>query len=204
MATLSSRDAVRWEQLGRRIAFMIEPSLDRRVRANRTVAAAQGSSLSSTLRAARVEAAALSRRSHLVLRTDVRRFYPSVTPSAVHASLRMIGAEPGLAREAAAMLDGWGSAGYAGLPIGPPASAIVANAVLAPVDSDLAGVGFVRWVDDYAIGLRTRKQLPEVLDRLDRTLDRLGLKRSETKTLVLEGGTPSRWLGTYGRRGTSE
>ena len=204
MATLSPRDAARWARLGRRIAATIEPRLDRRVLANRTFAAARGSFLSPALRAARAEAAALSQRSRLVLRTDVGSFYPSVTPSAAHASLRLIGTEPTLAVEAATMLEGWGGEGYAGLPIGPPASAIVANAVLAPVDSDLEGFDFVRWVDDYLIGLGRPSQVSELLDRLDASLEGRGLERSEAKTAVLEGGSSFRWLGTYGHRGPSE
>jgi hypothetical protein len=204
MATLSPRDAMRWEQLGRRIAAAIEPRLPREVIANRTFAAARGSSLNLALRAARVKAGSLSRRSQVLLCIDVGRFYPSVIPAVAHASLGLMGAEATLALEAAVMLDGWGSEGYTGLPIGPPASAIVANAVLAPVDSALQGLGFLRWVDDYAIGVRSPKHVPEVLDRLDCALDRLGLERSEAKTRVLEGDEPFRWLGTYGRRRTSE
>ncbi len=198
MARLSQRDARRWHGLAARIEETIDPRLSPRVLANRGVLRTGPSPVGPFLRRARSAARELAAGSLGVLRTDVRSFYASVAPSVAFRSLVDLDVEPQVASRTADMLDGWGSEGYAGLPIGPPGSAVIANAVLASVDAELDS--FIRWVDDYAIALRNQRDLPVVLERLDESLARIGLDRSEPKTEVVGGGASLVWPGTYEAR----
>ncbi|MGH2710293.1 MAG: RNA-directed DNA polymerase [Actinomycetota bacterium] len=205
MALLSDRDSLRWHSLGERLSESVEPLLHPGVLANRSLAdAVDRGRLRPSLRRARRAVRVMAARSEAVILTDVRSFYPSVSPSVAFRALQNIGVEPDAASEVASMLDGWGSEGYEGLPIGPPASAIMANAVLAPMDAELTSMPFLRWVDDYAVSLNDTRRVPEVLERFDATLDRSGLGRAVPKTRVLGRGDAFGWLGTYGRADPSE
>jgi hypothetical protein len=207
MARLSPRDARTWHELGGRVAATLEPRLPRRVVANRVVRPRSGWRLEPVetslprlrrmLRAARGSA----RPPEVFLRTDVEAFFPSVGPDAVARSLLEAGASPGDAAEAAAMLEGWASLGYRGLPIGPPASAVLANAVLRSVDEAI-GVPFLRWVDDYLALIASEREAAEVLERLDGALAHLGLSRSARKTRI--GGCPGWLASAVGTSGGSE
>lgn len=193
LAVLSRRDRARWESLGRRIAAATERRLPPRVLANRAVPGASGLRLEPigpALGRARRAARSFVRESRAVLRADVATFYPSVAPAVLEATLRAGGADPRDARAAAALVEAWGCPG---LPIGPPASGVMANAVLAPVDAALGGFPVLRWVDDYLIGLPADRDGAEVLDRVDTALSRLALLRAAHKTELGEPG--HRWLG---------
>ncbi|HEV3475331.1 MAG TPA: RNA-directed DNA polymerase [Actinomycetota bacterium] len=196
MAGLSAPDAAAWDALAGRVALALEPRLDPRVVANRARFDSEGwrlADLRPALKRARRRARRLARTARYLIHTDVAAFYPSVTPSTLHARLRRLA--PAEGRLAAAMVDGWGSEGYAGLPIGPPGSAVIANAVLVPVDRVLADTSFLRWVDDYLIGAESERAAVEILERLDEALARLGLRRSEAKTSLIEGGQALTWPG---------
>jgi hypothetical protein len=189
MAELSPRDAAVWHRLAGRVAWQLQPRLDRRVLAPRYETIAHSwrhEPLGAALCRARARADALSRSRPALLRTDVRAFYPSVTPSVVARSLLRCGLDRADATLAADMLEGWGGDGYSGLPIGPPGSAIVADAVLRDADAAIDGMAWLRWVDDYLIGLDDESRVPSILDRLDAGLDRLGLARSSLKTVLVQ------------------
>jgi hypothetical protein len=207
MATLSDREARRWTSLAGRVAVELEPALRPEVVANRVRFGPHGWSLvplASALRTARRRAVALARGSPAILRTDVAAFYPSVDPAVAYRALKGRSVERTVCAAAADMLDAWGSEGYAGLPVGPPGSAVLANAILEPVDRALGGFPFLRWVDDYMIGVDDPSRAGEALERLDEALDGLGLCRSERKTRlwpaadgsVWPGGSPSALPGT--------
>jgi Reverse transcriptase (RNA-dependent DNA polymerase) len=134
----------------------------------------------------------------VILRTDVMGFYPNVRPVALFDALLGLGVPAEVARTAAGLLEGWGSDGYAGLPIGPPGSAIMANAVLTSIDGALAPRPFLRWVDDYLVSATSVEGADELLERLDEALGRVGLCRSSSKTTLLEPGPGLRWLGASG------
>jgi hypothetical protein len=198
MALLSERDHRAWSDLGRRIAGTVEAQLSDRVMAHRARAHGPAWSLEpigEALRRARVAAAGAQVR--VALRTDVTAFYPSVAPGLLFRSLRRLSVAPDDASTAADLLEAWGSEGYPGLPIGPPASAVLANAVLAPVDDILPQFGWLRWVDDYLVTVASERAAPVVLDRIDHALEELGLSRSSAKTTLVEGGRP-RWPGGQG------
>lgn len=177
MARLSPRDAVAWERLGAWVAALVEARLSPGVLAERVVPGVgcpDRSHLLGRLRRARVLAERFAATRDLVS-ADVRACYPSIDPGVVARSLVSAGGEPEGAARVADMLEGWGSEGYPGLPIGPPASAWVANAVLLQVDRGLGATPYLRWVDDYLLPLGA-------LDRLDEGLEEVGLRRSEEKT----------------------
>jgi hypothetical protein len=196
MAGLSSRDAAAWHRLAGQVSEVFEPRLDPRVLANRTKGARERwrlAPLGPALDGARRRAGELVREARFVVRTDVAAFYPSVTPRVLHGVLARM--SPQEAGTAAAMLDGWGSEGYGGLPIGPPGSAVLANAVLASVDRGLADVDFLRWVDDYLVAAPSEPAAVEILERLDEALAGLGLRRAMSKTRILQGRRSITWPG---------
>jgi hypothetical protein len=198
MARLSERDANAWRALGGRVATVLEPRLGPEVVANRALIsggrwglealAASFRRLEGRLGASRRPAGAGAS----FLSTDVEDFFPSVGPRTVARALLAAGVSAEDAKRAVTMLEGWAALGYRGLPIGPPASAVVANAVLRSVDQAV-GAPFARWVDDYVVRLDTEHRATEVLERMDEALDRLGLKRSLPKTRV---GLQPGWAGS--------
>jgi hypothetical protein len=189
MAVLSSRDAEAWHRLGIRVAPVIQRALDQRVLANRSRAP-----IAVQLAEANRLGASLMDRSPVLLRTDVASFYPSVTPPVLAWSLRSAGVDPADANLAADMLEGWGSEGYPGLPIGPPASGVLANTILRPADLAVEERPFLRWVDDYLIAAENEDEGIETLERLDQALAIVGLERSRPKTRLVSG-SPDPWLG---------
>jgi reverse transcriptase-like protein len=196
MALLSERDADAWHRLTGRIAEIIEPRLGPRILANRVPAPGPHWSLQpvgSELRRARRARARMH--ASVAVRTDVAAYYASVTPPALFRALRRLEVLAEDAGTAADMLDGWGSEGYPGLPIGPPGSAVLGNAVLAAVDADLEPDRYLRWVDDYLITVSSERHAMLAVERLDAALGRLGLLRSVAKTAVFDGGEPVGWLG---------
>jgi hypothetical protein len=197
MAVLSDRDARVWRELAGRIAGRVEDRLGGGVLANRTVGPGHRWRLAPVglaLRRARPAARSVAGAAPFVLRTDVRAFYPSVDASVLYRSLRAATVDPDDADLASDMVEAWASLGHAGLPVGPAASAVLANAVLAPVDAQLPDVRWLRWVDDYLVGLASAPAGDVVLDRIDHALVRLGLRRSEAKTFLADGGAV-RWPG---------
>jgi len=195
MAVLSDRDAVRWHVVVGRIAEVVEARLDGPVLANRVRGSGPAWDLvpvGPALACARRRAATI--RSPVLLRSDVSAFYQSIDPAVVFGSVLRLGVPAEEARTAADMLEGWGSEGYPGLPIGPPGSAVLANAVLASVDDSLEPRPFLRWVDDYLVGVCSERDALEVTSILDEALGALGLARSEPKTGLIEAARRIRWL----------
>jgi hypothetical protein len=76
--------------------------------------------------------------------------------------------------------------GVRGLPVGPEPSAILANAVLASVDTAIrdAGVFAMRWVDDWVVALASRSAAGRTLVAVERGLRELGLELNHAKTSV--------------------
>lgn len=75
-----------------------------------------------------------------------------------------------------------------GIPVGPYASRLLAEALLIDVDASLqsAGVDFVRWVDDYNIFCRTEYEAQSVLFSLGEWLfSKHGLTLQSAKTKIL-------------------
>ncbi len=123
----------------------------------------------------------------VLLLADVRDCYPSIRPSVVGDRLVRLGCDPGPVAWLVGFLDGFIDAGIRGLPIGPPPSAVLANAVLEAADRAVAAAGgdHLRWVDDFAVFARDADHAARILDRLRSELATLGLALAEQKTRVI-------------------
>jgi hypothetical protein len=134
---------------------------------------------------ARVRARALSASNPgPVILADVRTCYRSIAPPVVERCVRSLGLV-----EAAVpvrdVLERLAERGVPGLPIGPRASIVLANAVLSRIDREIDAVGafHLRWVDDLAIFAGDGD--PErILLRVAEALDRLGLSLAEEKCAI--------------------
>ena len=113
---------------------------------------------------------------------DVRRCYASMSPAIVGDALRRAGIPT--ACEVEGFLRGLERMGVEGLPVGPHASAVLANAVLAQVDRTLrdAGVEHLRWVDDVVL---SGVDVAAALSVFRTALASIGLRANETKTRIV-------------------
>lgn len=120
--------------------------------------------------------------------TDVRACYASIGPAVIVHRLRTLGAPREQIDGIASWLYAFGDAGVQGLPVGPAASALLADAVLEAGDDALraSGVGFIRWVDDVMIFAPDRKSRARALDDLREAWAALGLQIHEGKTALFD------------------
>ena len=120
--------------------------------------------------------------------TDVRECYASIGPKVVQDRLASLGAASDIAREVGSWLRVFGDAGVVGLPVGPAASAVLADAVLSAGDAALrvTGVAHLRWVDDVVIAAPDRRSAALALDRLRGAWAALGLEAHDDKTFFLD------------------
>jgi hypothetical protein len=129
------------------------------------------------------------------VRSDVRACYPSIDIPVVAAAL-----PPGEPRDLLVRTLGRIHArGGRGLPVGPPASAIVANAVLGAADRAIAGAGawHLRWVDDVVIVADGRRQARSAFDAWRSALGSAGLEANPAKTAFdLDPGALPGWTGS--------
>jgi hypothetical protein len=193
IARLSGSLAAEYRDVVLRVVPRIEENLTRAVVAERVAlrrSTACGPSIVATdLRAARAYARAratrLARtRPGPVILADVRSCYASIAPAVVERRLRLLGRAED-ASSVRAVLERLSELGVRGLPVGPRASAVLANAVLARVDEEIAAAGalHLRWVDDLAVFPGDRD--PEgVLDRVAEALHHLGLSLAAEKCAI--------------------
>ncbi len=128
-----------------------------------------------------------------LLRSDVEACYPSISSGVVGHALARSGIGSHHVREITGVLEELERSGLRGLPIGPDASAILANAVLAEADRAArhAGSRLVRWVDDVVFVGPDRRTVVRSFDAWAASLVDRGLHPHDGKTfLVLPGGRP--------------
>ena len=130
----------------------------------------------------------IERTARVIAVTDVRECYASIGARVVQDRLRSLGAAPEIASEVGSWLRVFGDAGVVGLPVGPEASAVLADAVLFAGDIALraAGVAHLRWVDDVIIAAPDRRSAARALDRLREAWAAVGLEAHDGKTLILD------------------
>lgn len=118
---------------------------------------------------------------------DVSDCYGSIAPGLVGRRLLASGADADAVRAVITFLHACADQGMRGLPVGPHASGILANVVLAVVDDHLrsAGLRHRRWVDDVVVAAPTMAGATAAHDAFRRALDELGLLPSPAKTHVL-------------------
>jgi hypothetical protein len=185
--------AGRYTSLVAAVAPRVEAALSPFVLANRVVASCVDSP-TLRLRPWREERAAFSSRlarlaagERCLVFADVRKCYPSIRADVVGRSLAAIGCDVAASAAVAAFLARLEEHGVRGLPIGPDPSPVLANAVLAPLDRELAflGVRHLRWVDDVVVGVGEWDEAERVLAALRQELDLLGLELNEDKTRIV-------------------
>ena len=105
-----------------------------------------------------------------------------MSPAIVGEALRRAGIPT--ACEVEGFLSGLEGIGVEGLPVGPDASAVLANAVLAQVDRALrdAGIEHLRWVDDVVL---SGGDIAAALSVFRTALASIGLRANETKTRIM-------------------
>ena len=110
--------------------------------------------------------------------SDVRDCYASIDPRALEG----VGIDD---PDLLGFLRGLEDAGVRGLPVGPPPSAILANAVLGFADRAVVEVAAVpiRWVDDVVLVGRDRLGAERAFDAWRRALASLGLEAHDGKTV---------------------
>lgn len=120
--------------------------------------------------------------------TDVRSCYASITPGVMSDRLLALGAPEASARQIGSWLEVFRDLGVDGLPVGPPASALLAEAVLSAGDDAIraTGAAHVRWVDDVAILAPDARTRAAALEALRRTWAALGLELHDGKTTLID------------------
>lgn len=120
----------------------------------------------------------------VVAETDISSFYHSVSAELVALQLERFGVRRKYASALTTLLK---SLSIDGLPVGPSSSALLAEAVLTPIDLQLISMGarFVRFNDDYRFFCRSDSEAQTLLqgfaDALWRTA---GLTMQEAKTKI--------------------
>lgn len=200
LARLDPADELDYRSAVARITPRIERALGSEVTANRAIGrgAMAWASLEPWWRARRVHRrrmnALIEARPGALIVADVRDCYASIDPAAVAEAVGEIGPSADV-RAVVSLLEGFCRDGIPGLPVGPAASAILANAVLARADRALrdAGVAHLRWVDDFVGVARDARHAERALSALREALGSVGLDLHERKTRILTcpGPTPA-------------
>jgi len=180
IAHLDPRDAAVYRRLVQPYAAAVDRGLGAGAFANRTDRfgnlAAVGPALRRWRRAVDRAMAVPPRGSIIV--SDVRDCYGSIDPRV----LGRVGIDD---PDLIGFLRGLEDAGVRGLPIGPPPSAIIANAVLGLADRAVVEAAAVpiRWVDDVVLVGRDRLGAEQAFDAWRRALAGLGLDAHDGKTV---------------------
>ncbi len=129
----------------------------------------------------------LAARSRAALIADVRACYASIAPDVVGHRLESMGCPQGDVDPIVSALRHFAARGIRGLPVGPEASAVLANAVLGAVDEALQDVGVrhVRWVDDMIAFATGPRQAEDALGALRSALSALRLAPAPAKTRIV-------------------
>jgi len=119
---------------------------------------------------------------------DVSDFYHRIGSSAAQVALERTGVHPALAQRIARVLRALG-ADTVGLPIGGPASRLIAEALLVQMDDllEAGGIVFCRFVDDIRLFTSTRDTALHHLALLSRELLLRGFSLQKSKTRILPG-----------------
>ncbi|MEY2565446.1 MAG: hypothetical protein QOH88_3639 [Verrucomicrobiota bacterium] len=141
----------------------------------------------STWRDYKLSALEKSKRYPFVLLADVADFYPRVAHHRLENELIRLEAHPEETRRIKLLLSQFSQTRSYGLPVGGPASRILAELALNPVDLylDRKGIVFCRYVDDFHLFAETKEQAYNHLAFLAQILFNEGLSLQRTKTRIL-------------------
>jgi hypothetical protein len=129
------------------------------------------------------------RRGGLLVATDVRDCYASISPEAVGRALASLGSHPSVVGRIRRVLERLAADGATGLPVGPEPSGALANAVLVAADRAVLRVSRtapLRWVDDVLAAAPDERGAERIVEALAEALGRLGLSLNAAKTRVFE------------------
>lgn len=122
-----------------------------------------------------------------VLLADVADFYPRVAHHRLENELIRLGVPGDDTRRIRALISQFSRTRSYGLPVGGPASRILAELALNPVDLYLSrkGISFCRYVDDFHIFAVSKQEAFSHLAFLSQILFNEGLSLQKTKTRIL-------------------
>ena len=124
-----------------------------------------------------------------VVVTDITDFYPRLGHHRVENALSYVASpKRNHSKAIAQLLTAWRGAQTFGLPVGPNASRLIAEIAINDIDQSLRGerLTFVRYVDDYRIFCKTKKDAHNALATLADVLwKNHGLTLAEQKTAIL-------------------
>jgi hypothetical protein len=190
---LGPRDLRRYEAAVAAVVPAVERSLGDVAVANRSRPVAAGLRLEPWSRARdrylRRIAAAAKGPIRAAFVGDVRDCYGSITHVEVVRALRRLGVLEVEVNAIVEALRGFEERGVRGLPVGPQPSAVLANAVLAPVDRAVAGAvdgPVLRWVDDVVAFATDGQGARRAADVFGQTLVELGLAPHEGKSMTID------------------
>ncbi|HEY8018111.1 MAG TPA: RNA-directed DNA polymerase [Actinomycetota bacterium] len=131
-----------------------------------------------------------------VVVADVLDCFASIGPAAVTRALADAGASPEAIDRVVAWLHVLADDGVRGLPVGPAASAVLGNAVLAGLDEAIErhGVPHLRWVDDVIAFAPSRREARLALEGLRRSGAEIGLELHDRKTRIVDDPGEARAL----------
>ena len=125
--------------------------------------------------------------SNFIVRCDIERFYPNISPGLARDSLERCAAPAQAVDYLSRLLEFWNPNGDVGLPIGSNASRILAESTLIPVDDALNrdGINFVRFVDDYCLFAEDEKAAALGLEALNDHLSVYKFSLNAAKTTII-------------------
>jgi hypothetical protein len=131
-----------------------------------------------------------------VVVADVRDCFGSIGAASVVRSLAQAGAPSSAIDRVTECLRMFAEDGVRGLPIGPVASAVLANAVLATLDDAVRGRGVphLRWVDDVVAFGGSPRAAGQALDALRAAAADIGLALHDEKTRIVDDPWEARAL----------
>lgn len=140
-----------------------------------------------TWRDYRVRSLELSRNSKFVITTDIADFYPRIYHHRLENALRRLPSPNDAPGRIMKLLSNFAKNVSYGLPIGGPASRILAELALSSVDEHLfrRRIKFCRYADDYCIFCDSKSEAYKALVLLSEKLFNEGLVLQKTKTRII-------------------
>ena len=125
--------------------------------------------------------------SQYIVLTDIADFYPRINHHRLQNTLNRLAYAGHVPHRIIELLKQFSQTRSYGLPIGGPASRILAELALADVDKhlDLRRVSFCRFVDDYTIFCKSKADAYEALVFLSERLSNEGLSLQKSKTKIV-------------------
>jgi hypothetical protein len=119
--------------------------------------------------------------------TDISDFYPRIYHHRIENSLRRLPSPGELPKRIMKLLSSFSKNVSYGLPIGGPASRILAELALVPVDEHLSKrrIIFCRYADDYSVFCKSKSDAYKALVLLSEKLFNEGLVLQKAKTRIL-------------------